>query len=213
MAATSSIDPPAAGPAGTGRVRRDLASRQSGEASAMVRFVVDPSRRLVPDLGGRLPGRGFWVAADVSSVQAALKKRVFDRQAGGPVTVPDDLPGLLERLLAQRCLDTIGLGRRAGELVSGFDQVAAILATGERGVLIEASDAAVHGKQKLRAKHGDGPVVTSFTRMELGQALGRDAVVHAWLRHGRLATRLMDDVAKLDGFRRPAPAADEQQGI
>jgi predicted RNA-binding protein YlxR (DUF448 family) len=218
MPATPTIDPPVAGPAGTGRVRRDLATRQSGEARTMVRFVVDPARRLVPDLAGRLPGRGFWVAADALSVQAALKKRVFERQAGGPVVVPEDLAGLLERLLLQRCLDALGLGRRAGELVSGFDQVAAVLATGEPGVLIEASDAAVHGKRKLRAKQGEGPVVASFTRTELGHALGRDAVVHAWLRNGRLATRLMDDAAKLEGFRRPAPAAgeqgaDEQQGI
>jgi uncharacterized protein len=208
-----------------GRVRRDLGSRQSGDARKMIRFVVDAERRLLPDLAGRLPGRGFWVAADARSIEAALKKRVFDRQAGGPVVVPADLPQLLERLLVQRCLDAIGLGRRAGELVSGFDQVAAVLATGEKGVLIEARDAAVHGKRKLRARQGPGPVVASFTRAELGQALGREAVVHAWLRKGRLASRLMDDAARLDGFRRPAPdegehapdvgaqGANEQQGI
>ncbi len=200
------------------RMRRDLATRQGGDTRTMLRFVVDPARRLVPDLAERLPGRGFWVAADAKSVEAAIKKRVFDRQAGGAVAVPEDLPQLLERLLVQRCLDAIGLGRRAGELVSGFDQVAAMLATGERGVLIEAADAATHGKQKLRAKQGAGPVVASFTRVELGAALGRDAVVHAWLRSGRLASRLLADVARLEGFRRPAPdaggqGASEKQGI
>lgn len=201
-----------------GRARRDLAARQSGDVRTMVRFVVDPERRLVPDLAGRMPGRGFWVAADAASVAAAVKKRVFDRQAGGPVVLPPDLPALIERLLVQRCLDALGLGRRAGEVVSGFDQVAAVLSTGERGLLIEASDAAAHGKRKLRARLGDGPLIAQFTRTELGQALGRDAVVHAWMRSGRLASRLMDDAARLDGFRRPAVAvgdrgADEQQGI
>jgi predicted RNA-binding protein YlxR (DUF448 family)/ribosomal protein L30E len=202
-----------------GRWRRDLVLRQSGDTRAMLRFVVDAERRLVPDLAERLPGRGFWVSADAASVQTAVKKRLFDRQAGGPVAAPSDLPELIERLLAQRCLDAMGLARRAGDLVTGFDQVAAVLATGEPGVLIEASDAAEHGRRKLRARHGDAPVVASFTRAELGRALGRDAVVHAWLRNGRLATRLLEDAAKLEGFRRPRPedagerGVDEQQGI
>jgi hypothetical protein len=193
-------------------VRRDLASRESGEARGMLRFVVDPDRRLVPDLAGRLPGRGFWVKADPASLRTALKRRVFDRQAGGTVKVPEDLPVLLERLLAQRCLEAVGLGRRAGDLVAGFDQVAAVLATGEAGVLIEASDAAADGRRKLRAKHGGGPVVASLTRTELGRALGRDAVVHAWMRNGRLATRLLDDAAKLEGFRRRPETADPVAG-
>ncbi len=201
-----------------GRVRCDLSTRRSDDPRNMLRFVVDAERRLVPDLAGRMPGRGFWVAADAESVEVAVKKRVFDRQAGGPVLVPADLPQLLERLLAQRCLDAIGLGRRSGDLISGFDQVAAVLATGARGVLIEASDAAAGGRAKLRARQGAGPIVASFTRSELGQALGRDAVVHAWLRNGRLASRLLDDTAKLQGFRRATPGAgeqgaDEQQGI
>ncbi len=197
--------------------RRDLASRQSGHGQDMLRFVVDPERRLVPDLAGRLPGRGFWVKADRASLAKALQRRVFDRQAGGTVAVPADLPALVERLLVQRCLDAIGLARRAGELVAGFDQVAAILATGAAGVLIEASDAAVNGRQKLRAKQGAGSVVDRFTRTELGRALGRDAVVHAWIRNGRLATRLVADATKLAGFRQPLPqngeaGVDEQQG-
>ena len=195
-----------------GPQRRDLASRESGDALQMLRFVVDPERRLVPDLAGRLPGRGYWVRADAASLKRAVDKRAFDHRAGGRVTVPADLPALVERLLVQRCLDAIGLARRAGELISGFDQVAAVLATGATGVLLEASDAAIHGRQKLRAKQGDGPVIDLFTRDELGRALGRDAVVHAWIKNGRLATRLSTDAAKLQGFRQPVPS-DEESGV
>lgn len=197
-------------------IRRDLASRESGEARRMLRFVVDPERRLLPDLAGKLPGRGYWVAADRRSVETALKRRAFDRQAGGTVRVPDDLVGLLERQLAQRCIEAIGLGRRAGQLVAGFDQVSAALDGGQAGLLIEAADAADHGRRKLRGKHGDGPCVDVLTRVELGQALGRDEVVHAWMRMGRLATRLIDDATRLAGFRRrPVEgerALDVQQG-
>jgi len=196
--------------------RRDLASRRSGDARRMIRFVVDPERRLLPDLAARLPGRGCWVAADAASIERAVKRRAFDQRAGGAVRVPDDLPGLLERLLVQRCQEAIGLGRRAGELVAGFDQVAAALDGSVAGLLIEACDAARHGRRKLAGKQGDGPCVDLLTRAELGQALGRDEVVHAWLRNGRLATRLLDDAARLAGFRHlPAEGergVDAQQG-
>lgn len=198
-------------------LRRDLASRQSLETRRMIRFVIDDSRRLVPDVAGRLPGRGYWVAADAGSVETALKRRAFDRHAGGAVHVPEDLVALLERLLLQRCQEVIGLGRRAGDVVAGFDQVAAALAGGEKGVLIQASDAAEQGRRRLSAKQGEGPGVELLTRAELGRALGRDAVVHAWMRNGRLASRLLDEAARLAGFRRrpggDRRGVDAQQGI
>ena len=221
MLATSPTGSQAKGAFPPSPSRRDIVSRESGDESRMLRFVIDPERRLVPDLAGRLPGRGIWVMADAASLDAALRKRLFDRQAGGRVIVPADLGGLVERLLAQRVCDILGLGRRAGEVVQGFDQVAAALEGKAAGVLVEASDAAVHGARKLRSRHGGGPLVACLTRAEMGQALGRDAVVHAWMREGTLATRLLQEAARLEGFRRrqqvgpdaPDPTdADDQQG-
>lgn len=221
MLATTATASPEGGAFPAPPRRRDIVSRESGDRSRMLRFVVDPERRLVPDLAARLPGRGIWVAADRESLAQAVRKRLFDRQAGCTVLVPEDLGGLVERLLAARACDILGLGRRAGEVVQGFDQVAAVLGGQEAGVLVEASDAAMHGARKLRARQGDGPLVACLTRAEIGRALGRDAVVHAWMRHGTLATRLLEEATRLEGFRRRQQAgpgaagpadADDQQG-
>ncbi len=221
MLATASTESPKGGAIPAPPRRRDIVSRESGDRSRMLRFVVDPERRVVPDLAARLPGRGIWVQADRESLALAVKRRLFDRQAGFPVQVPGDLVGLVERLLAARASDILGLGRRAGEVVQGFDQVAAILAGSDAGVLVEASDAAVHGARKLRARQGEKPVVSCLTRAEIGRALGRDAVVHAWMRHGTLATRLLEEATRLEGFRHRQQAghhamgpadADDQQG-
>ncbi len=221
MLATSPTGSQASGAFPASPARRDIVSRESGDRSRMLRFVVDPERRLVPDLAGRLPGRGIWVMADAASLDAAVRKRLFDRQVGGRVIVPGDLGGLVERLLAQRLCDILGLGRRAGEVLQGFDQVAAALEGKASGVLVEASDAAMHGARKLRTRQGGGPLVACLTRTEMGQALGRDAVVHAWMREGTLATRLLQEARRLEGFRprqqagpdAPEPAdADDQQG-
>src|SRR4051794_34202917 len=99
----------------------------------MIRFVVGPDRSLVPDLAARLPGRGMWLSADRGAVRTALAKNLFGKVARGQVTAEADLPDRLETMLVARCLDLVGLARRAGGLVAGFDQVADWLRRGEGG--------------------------------------------------------------------------------
>jgi hypothetical protein len=98
----------------------------------------------------------------------------------------------------------LGLARRSGQLTLGFDNVARAL-TGSRppAVLIQASDAADDGRRKLSAAaKGALPVlVDHLTRAELSLALGRENVVHAALKSGRLSERLAVDAGRLSGFR------------
>jgi ribosomal protein L7Ae-like RNA K-turn-binding protein len=56
-----------------------------------------------------------------------------------------------------RCLDLIGLARRSGAAVAGFEKVRAALAAGDVALLVAASDGADDGREKLarRARHGD----------------------------------------------------------
>ncbi len=35
----------------------------TGSPADLIRFVVDPDGAVVPDVAGRLPGRGMWVSA------------------------------------------------------------------------------------------------------------------------------------------------------
>ena len=72
-------------------------------------------------------------------------------------------------------------------------------------VMIEASDAAADGGRKLQAAaraSGIAPfVIAAFTSAELSLALGRSNVVHAALKSGRIAERLVFDAGRLNGFR------------
>ena len=45
----------------------------------MIRFVVAPDGRPVADLKRRLPGRGVWVTARRDQVEAAVKRRAFQK--------------------------------------------------------------------------------------------------------------------------------------
>jgi hypothetical protein len=181
--------------------RRCLVTREVKGQDRMIRFVLDPGGRVVPDLDGRLPGRGMWLSAERNVLDKAVAANLFGRAARAPARAEADLAGQVERLLVSRALDCLGLARRAGQVSMGFEQVRACLRSAAAGLLIAASDGAADGRRKLRALAPDLPVVTAFSKAELGAALGRDGVVHVALAPGRLAERLLCYVSRLAGFR------------
>lgn len=166
-----------------------------------VRFVVGPEGAIVPDILGKLPGRGLWVRADRSLVEAAVSKRRFARAARQAVSVPVDLPDQVERLLTKRCIDLIALARRAGEAVAGFEKARSWLSTGTGALLVEASDGASAGRAKIGGIAGDVPRLDMLLADELGQAFGRERAVHVVLANGGLADKLRQEARRLEGFR------------
>jgi hypothetical protein len=186
--------------------RRCLVTREVKERDRMVRFVLDPAGQVVPDVDGRLPGRGMWLSADRNVLNKAVAANVFARAARGRVQVAADLSEQVERLLVSRALDCLGLARRAGQVAMGFDQVRACLRSSSAAVLIAAADSAADGRRKLRRLAPDLPVITAFSKAELGAALGRDGIVHVAVAPGGLARRLIACVRRLAGFRVDAMA-------
>ena len=182
-------------------VRRCLATGEVADKSDLVRFVVGPDATVVPDVDGKLPGRGMWVSASREVVDKAVAKRLFSRAAKRTTTAPADLADTVEALLARRCLSYLGLAVRAGEAVTGFEKVREQLRKRQAVVLLAASDAADDGRDKL-ARLAEGVMVVGlFTRAELSLAIGRENVVHAALRRGGLADRFVVEAARLSGFR------------
>lgn len=156
------------------RERRDLVSHQVMDESRLIRFVAGPDGQVVPDLGRKLPGRGLWVEASRASVEAAVKKNGFTRSAKTKLTAPADLADVVERLLVRRCLDQLGLARREGVLISGFEKSAASLRSGKAAWVIEAADGAADGRGKILAlaRHQTAKVCGAFTADDLSLALG-----------------------------------------
>ena len=187
------------------RERRDIVSGETMAEEALVRFVADPAGVVTPDLARKLPGRGMWVAADRASLEIAVRKGLFSRSAKTRLTASADLPDMVERLLARRVLDGLGLARRAGDITSGFEKVMAALRGGKTAWLIEASDGAEDGRRKVLslARHMSPPpgVLGCFTSAELGLALGGENVIHTAFLAGRTVGAWSTEVRRLAGFR------------
>ncbi len=183
--------------------RRCLVTRQASTRAAMLRFVVAPDRSLVFDAPATLPGRGLWLSARRDVIQEALKRRVFQRAAGRSfnipaLTVPDDLADRVVFALRDRLTASLGLARRAGQAIGGFEKAREALAAGRCAVLVGAADGSV--AERGRVLQGrDVPVLDLLDAATLGAVFGRDAIVHVALAPGRLAAMILTDATRLRG--------------
>ena len=182
-------------------LRRCLVTGESHDRATLLRFVVGPDRRVVPDVDGRLPGRGLWLTAARDIVKTAVAKRLFTRAAKQDVVMEDGLDDHVEALLVRRSIERLGLARRAGQAVAGFTQVEKAVRAGGVAVLVEAADGAPDGRGKLKRLAPGLPVADRLTAAELGQAFAREHVVHTALLKGRLAESFIAEQARLAGFR------------
>ena len=197
------------------RERRDLATNQVMDESRLIRFVAAPDGSVAPDLARKLPGRGMWVAADRASIETAVKKNGFSRAAKTPLKPAADLADVVEKLLFRRCLEQLGLARREGVLISGFEKSAAAIRGGKAAWLIEASDGSADGRGKLMGlvRHSTPrtKVCGAFSAEDLSLALGLENAIHAVLLAGGRADRWTVEVERLAGFR-PLRPQDWGQG-
>jgi uncharacterized protein len=184
---------------------------------ALIRFVLSPDGEITPDISCKLPGRGVWVTATHEAVAQAVKRSAFAKSLKRPVIVPDDLPGLVERLLAKRARQSLSFANKAGLVATGFMKVTEALEGGQAVGVIAAADGAPDGigklERKFRAIHAakieagatlaapEHLIIKEFTGDELDLAIGRSNVVHGSLAVGAQSRTVLNDSLRLRRFR------------
>jgi hypothetical protein len=203
----------------TGPLRRCIVTRDRLPKERMIRFVVGPDRAIVPDLAARLPGRGIWLSASGDVIEPQRGKgdgyrqlaRAFARAARGPVLVPPDLPVVLETALLRRIGDLLGLTRRAGQAIAGFEKAREWMRAGRARLVLQASDGSEAERVRFLSGAGeDIAVADPLPGAALGRVFGRDFVVHVVIAPGRLAESLSIEAARLAGLRRRTNAQTGQ---
>ena len=215
----------------TGPLRRCIVTRERLPKERMIRFVVGPDRQIVPDLAARLPGRGIWLSACADVLQSGgLHKdgrqeekpgdgshrqlvRAFARAARGPVSVPSDLSVLLQAALVRRIGECLGLARRAGQAVAGYEKAREALRTGRYRLVLQASDSSA--AERSRFLSGLAPELTIIDPLPgeaLGRVFGRDYVVHVAVAPGKLARSLVVEAGRLAGLRNGSARAMGSDG-
>lgn len=192
-----------------GSTRRCLATGEIADKAELLRFVAGPDGSVVPDVDQRLPGRGLWVKANRLALDVAIAKRLFSRAAKTDLKTQADLSARTEAQLARRLGEQLGLARRAGQAVNGFDKVAEWLERGKAGLVLAAADGAADGRAKIARLAGDLPRVEVLSGAELSLALGQGNVVHAAVARGPFAARIAREAARLAGFRTPPSGVND----
>ncbi|MEM6535795.1 MAG: RNA-binding protein [Pseudomonadota bacterium] len=193
--------------AGTGEtLRQCVVSRERLPQDQLIRFVRSPDGQAVPDTMCKLPGRGAWVRASRDHIEQAVRGGAFSRAFKTETQPMDGLIDTIEAQLVKRCCGLIGMAKKSGAVVVGFDQVRAYIRGAKPGWLLEASDGSADGRNKVhflaRAIYDEVRVAGALSSAELGMAFGRDSVIHGLLEAGRLADSFGVSYRQLLGFRR-----------
>ncbi len=184
-----------------GPERRCIATGAVLPKPALIRFVVGPDGAVVPDIAGRLPGRGMWVRASRAALERAVARGAFARAARQAVTVPSDLVGEVERQLVQRVVSLIALARKSGQAVAGYEKVRAAVTAGRARLLLQACDGSAAQRARIRPPEGANSLISCLSGRELGLAFGRENVIHAALTAGGLCEAIVEDATRLAGVR------------
>lgn len=138
-----------------------------------------------------------------------MAKRAFARAARRSVVVPPELADRCEALLAQRCCDALGLARRAGLAVAGYERVGEAVRRGNAALLLFALDGAEAGRRRMAASAPGVTAASVLDAEELSGVFGRERVAFVAVGPGPLCSRLQMELRRLAGFR----AASTLSGI
>lgn len=181
-------------------VRRCLVTRETLPMDRLIRFCVSPDRMLVPDLAHKLPGRGMWVTADRDLVETACAKGLFTKAARVKVICPADMDGLIKSLFVKRLQSLLGLAKKAGLVVAGFEKAAEALKKKQAVCLLEAVDGAADGREKLDRLRAGVPLVRVLSADQTAEALGAGICVHTVLKQGGAADLFVAEARRFAAY-------------
>lgn len=184
--------------------RSCLGCREIRQKDELLRFVLSPDKALVPDLAGKLPGRGAYTCFRKSCLDVAVKKRQFSRAFKEEIKSPalEVLVTIVQQMQHERISSLIALANKAGKVVSGSDKVMDTLRKRGVALLIIATDISADSAAKFMAIAGATNVETVrfLTKDSLGAPLGKEIRSAAAILPGSFAVTLSRELTRYWNF-------------
>lgn len=143
----------------------------------MLRFVAGPDGRIYLDLNHELPGLGAYVRPGLSYLEKALSSKALENTLDAKHQgTARDLYDMALKVVEKQLLNTLGLMRKSGHLMTGTDKVLEALYQGKMQCLLVAADAAQNTAKKvtLACEKTHAKCLTVCERSLLEGALGKD---------------------------------------
>ncbi|UNE54569.1 RNA-binding protein [Bartonella machadoae] len=189
--------------------RTCIVTRKNASAETLIRFVIGPNNQIVPDLKSNLPGRGVWISACHSAIEAAIKQNAFKKSFKTDVEVSPNLAHIVDTLLLKTALSNLSMARKAGAVVMGATKVDAAIRSGQALLVLHAKETKEDGKRKIaqaihtiqQQTNRKIKTISLFTSDEMRVAFGANPVMHAALLDTKAATGFLKTIHKLLAYR------------
>ena len=181
--------------------RTCIVSGETRKPASLFRFVLSPEGDVAPDFSGKLPGCGAWVSLSRGAIEKAIKSGAFAKAFRAKISAPADLPDRVEAGMVKTAQEALGLARRAGTVVNGFEKTKAALAASKAVAVIIAADAGQDGVRKITPLARGTELLGGLAGVEIADALGQETVVYAALLKGPHTRRAIDAIKAVAAFR------------
>ncbi len=174
----------------------------------LIRFVANEAGEVFPDIHARAPGRGIWISSDAKILEQGIKQNTFSRSFKTKLDPKPELIEITKKALYNNCLNLLGIAKRSAQFIFGFDNVENHLRNKASAFLIEASDGAIDGRNKILSLAKRWPnieIISCFNGTEIGGIMGRDNIIHAIIPDGQFANNWRREINRLKGFMEIGP--------
>lgn len=164
-----------------------------------LRLVMGSDKVLACDLREKLGGRGAWICARAECFAKLFKRKHLGQHFKG-VVWPEmtEFIGTVVEFMNRSTLNNLGLAYRGGLVVSGRDEVKRAATSGKLKAILLASDLADDSQEKVRRfMPSDDVLLTTHSKENMGNALGRVPTGVVGLRQGRITKRIVIDLKRL----------------
>jgi len=188
-----------------GPERTCLACRKKGGKGELIRVALAPSG-VVLDYNERLPGRGAYVCPVKDCIESAITGKTLSKAFKRHVAAPDAEQFYAEVAVkaATKATSLVGMSKKSGHAVAGFDAVVGAAKKWSGGLIILASDISDGTRRKLmEALPQGGVTVLEFsTKDGLGTMLGEQPTAVVYIDDQGLAAALSREIGRLDNINR-----------
>jgi predicted RNA-binding protein YlxR (DUF448 family) len=153
----------------------------------MVRVLLSPDKIIVADLDEKLPGQFVTVTVSKETFKRAVWRNSFTTAFREKTETPSDFVETLELNILKKCLQLLGLCKKAGLLTHGFAKCEEWFHQGQSTLYVAASDASDNGVKKLDKPHKGVIKFGELSSAQLSAALGEQTIMHVALRDHALS--------------------------
>ena len=157
---------------------------------------------LICDVNAKLNEKGIWCNPSRCDIEKAISNSTFDKIFKKKLKIHGSFLENIERGLKLKILNLIGLCKKAGLLEIGYDKVVKSLKNNDIDVILISKDDSKFCNVFVKMM-GENKVLIdkTFSRLEIGKAIGYKNVTCIALIIGNLSETLKADLYKLIRFK------------